>query len=119
KHHFPNNSGGNVYGVVRDIDPSEFNYRGELDNSYRNTYFKHSNTSEDNWGDIRGMLAVRGTNGPGRFGRGSRSVLTDPEQWLRHIAFMAITCNSESGINSGHNDDYYLYRGIADPRFIL
>src|SRR4030095_15583746 len=64
---FPNNTGANLYSVVRDVDPSEFEYRGEGANSYRNTYFKDTNVSEDDWQDLIGMLAVMGTNGPAGF----------------------------------------------------
>ena len=32
---------------------------------------------------------------------------------------MALFNNSESSLNTGFNDDYYFYRGVDDPRFLL
>lgn len=116
---FPDNDGGNYYSVYRDIAPKEFNYRGENPASYQNTYFKGSNVSEDDWRDIIGMLEVMGDNQTASWtSERARSVI-DVEQWLRHLAVMSLFGNSESGINTGNNDDYAMYRGQTDPRFIL
>lgn len=117
--HYPSNPGGNVYRVQRNIDPSEFDYRGENPSSYQNTYFKSSNTSENDWQDIVGLHAVMGLNGIVLFEAENIQTVIDPAQWLRHIAVMSLIGNSESGINSGHNDDYFMYRGVNDPRFVL
>jgi len=124
--HFPLDSGGSIYKQVRDIDPSAFEYRGEDPNNYRNTYFKETNVSEDDWTDLIGMLSVMGFQFSG-LGQPNPLPFTDEnvravinvDQWLTHVALMSLVGNSESGINSGHNDDYYMYRGIDDPRFIL
>jgi len=32
---------------------------------------------------------------------------------------MALFNNQETGLNSSFNDDYFFYRGVNDPRFIL
>lgn len=116
---FPDNDGGNIYAVVRDIAPKEFGYRGENPASYQNTYFKGSNLSENDWRDIIGMLEVMGENQTGTWTSARARSVIDVEQWLRHLAVMSLFGNSESGINTGNNDDYELYRGQADPRFIL
>ena len=41
------------------------------------------------------------------------------DQWLRWIATMTILANGETNIANGTDDDYAIYRGVADPRFIL
>ncbi len=41
------------------------------------------------------------------------------EQWLTHLAVMNLMGNNETGLNSGYNDDYFMYRGVNDPRFNL
>ena len=41
------------------------------------------------------------------------------DQWMTHLALMAIFNNQETGLNIGYNDDYEMYRGINDPRLIL
>ena len=116
---FPDNDGGNIYAVVRDIAPKEFGYRGENPASYQNTYFKGSNVSEDDWRDLIGMLEVMGENQTATWTSARARSVIDVEQWLRHLAVMSLFGNSESGINTGNNDDYEMYRGPNDPRFIL
>jgi hypothetical protein len=119
RNHFPDDDNGNVYKVVRDILPPNFDYRGTTPAAYQNTYFKESNVSENNWTDLIGMLEVMGENRTNLFtNAGARSVI-NVEQWLRHLAVMSLLGNGESGLTTGNNDDYYLYAGVNDPRFIL
>jgi hypothetical protein len=40
-------------------------------------------------------------------------------KWLRYIALDSLLMNNETGLNLGQGDDYFLYRGVADPRFVL
>ena len=119
ENHFPLDGGGNGYRAQRNIDPSEFDYRGENPSSYRNTYFKESNVSEDDWRDLIVMHNVMGLNGVVPFVEGNVRQVVNVEQWFTHLAVMSLMANSESGLNSGHNDDYFMYRGVNDPRFIL
>jgi len=116
---FPDNGGGNIYAVVRDIRPPNFDYRGETPASYQNTYFKDSNVSENDWRDLIGMLEVMGENQTATFTTNRARAVINVEQWLTHLAVMNLFGNNESGINTGNNDDYYLYRGLNDPRFIF
>ena len=115
--HFPDDDGGNLYRARRNIAPSGFEYRGEEADSYRNTWFKTSNTAEDDWSDLIGMLSVIDSEEELSLER-VREVI-NVEQWLTHLAVMALFNNSESSLNTGFNDDYFFYRGIDDPRFQL
>ena len=117
--HFPEDGGGNVYKVVRDIRPPNFDYRGPTPNSYTNTYFKETNVSENDWSDIIAMLRVMGENSGTEFTVENVRQVINVEQWLTHLAVMNLLANGESGLNTGNNDDYYMYRGQADRRFIL
>ncbi|MBE0544796.1 MAG: lamin tail domain-containing protein [Verrucomicrobia bacterium] len=116
-HWFPDDSSGNVYRVIRDIAPPDFNYRGTDQNAYTNTWFKESNVSEDNWSDLIGMLRIMGTND--LFTTESARGVINAEQWLTYLAVMALFENRETSPNTGHNDDYFVYAGVNDPRFIL
>jgi hypothetical protein len=118
-HHFPTDGNGNVYRVIRDIPPPDFSYRGETPGSYQNTWFKESNESENDWTDLIGMLRVVGINNVTSFTTDNVRQVINVEQWLRHLAVMNILGNNETGLNTGYNDDYYMYRGVTDPRFIL
>jgi len=120
--HFPTDGGGNVYKVVRDLPPSpypNFDYRGTDVAQYKRTYVKQSNSSEDDWADMIGMLEVMGENQTGLFTSDRARAVVNVEQWLRHLAVMNLMGNNESGLNTGNNDDYFMYRGVDDPRFIL
>lgn len=65
------------------------------------------------------MLRVMGTNGIVPFTEESVRQVLNVEQWLRHLAVMNLLGSAETSLNSGYNDDYLLYRGLDDPRFIL
>ena len=120
--HFPTDGGGNVYKVVRDLPPSpypNFDYRDTDVDQYKRTYVKQSNSSEDDWADMIGMLEVMGENQTGLFTTARARAVVNVEQWLRHLAVMNLMGNNESGLNTGNNDDYFMYRGVDDPRFIL
>ncbi|MCI0366343.1 MAG: CotH kinase family protein, partial [Phycisphaerales bacterium] len=136
--HFPDDANGNIYKAVRDINPPNFDYRTvaaypsgnysgdnfvnygpENKNTYTNSFYKESNVSEDDWTDLIGMLRVMGINGTTEFTESAVRTVINVEQWLTHLAVMSLMGNHESGLNDGHNDDYYMYRGIVDPRFIL
>jgi Lamin Tail Domain/CotH kinase protein/Bacterial TSP3 repeat len=117
--HYPFDSGGDAYKVVRDIRPPEFDYRGENPDLYRNTYFKSTNVSEDDWTGLINMLRVMGLNGTIEFDETSVRQVVDVEQWMRHLALMCLFANGESGIYTGNNDDYYLYGGVKNPRYLL
>ncbi len=143
ENHFPNDSGGNAYRAVRDIGPPHMAYRtpadfptgtyqnplggttfftnyGERDGrTYGNTYFKESNTSENDFEDLVTMLEVMGENQTGLFATDRARAVINAEQWMTHLAVMNLYGNNETGLNTGHNDDYFMYRGVNDPRFIL
>ncbi|PYI84918.1 MAG: hypothetical protein DME26_12340 [Verrucomicrobia bacterium] len=127
--HFPNDSNGNVYRALRDLVPSDFDYRTlaaypglsgpEDKNSYTNTWFKTTNVSEDDWTDLIAMLRIFGLNGTEPFTPENVRKVINVEQWLRHLAMMNLLGNNETGLNTGYNDDYFMYRGTKDRRFIL
>jgi hypothetical protein len=141
--HFPNDSGGNVYKQVRDWGPPEFDYRTtaaypsafygppspignnfinfgpEDGRTYTNTYYKETNATEDDWTDLIGMLRVMGINGTTEFTEPAVRTVINVDAWLAHLAVMCLMGNAESGLNDGHNDDYYMYAGALDRRFVL
>ena len=116
--HYPQNGGGEVYKVVRDIRPPNFEYRGQNPSAYRNTYFKSSKQSEDDWTSLINMLEVAGENAS-PYDPSSIRVHADVEQWITHLAVMNIFANNESGMNTGNNDDYLIYTGDADKRALF
>ncbi|MGZ8899958.1 MAG: lamin tail domain-containing protein, partial [Limisphaerales bacterium] len=127
--HFPNDSNGNVYRALRDLLPPNFDYRvssvyptlqgPENKDSYTNTWSKATNESEDDWTDLIAMLRVLGPNGTEPFNVENLERVIDLQQWVLHLAIMNLLGNAETGLNTGHNDDYFMYRGVSDARFNL
>ncbi len=114
---FPDNGGGNVYLVQRNIQPPNFNYRGTAASAYKNTYFKQSNVPADDWSDLIAMLEVMGEDRTALFTMERARSVIDVEQWLLHLAVMSMFGNNESGVNTGNNDDYYFYSRTPDRLF--
>ncbi len=117
--HFPGNGGGNAYKCMRDAGPADLSYRGSNANSYRNSYFKRTNTSEDDWSDLIDLCYVMSQTTPDDIYVEEVKRVANVEQWLRFFALNAILDNSETSLANGYGDDYYLYRGVEDPRFVL
>jgi hypothetical protein len=117
ENHFPHDPGGNIYAVFRDINPPDMVWRGSNSSAYTNTYFKSSNTAENDFRDIVALHRIFATND--LYTTNNVRAVINVEQWLAHLAMMAIYNNQETGLNVGYNDDYQMYRGINDPRFML
>ena len=118
KNHFPDNAGGNAYKCMRDFGPADLQYRGTNPDDYRNSYFKETNEAQDDWSDLMDLCLVLSETPDDIYVEQVRRVL-DPEEWLRFFAINTLLDNSETSLANGYGDDYYLYSGTKDPRFIL
>ena len=118
KQQFSNDPDGNLYACFRDAGEADLLYRGTNPNSYRPSYFKESNASQDDWSDLIHMTEVLNNAPEATYLQEVSKVINVP-QWLRYIALDALLGNYETGLNTGYGDDYFLYRGMADPRFVL
>lgn len=132
-HHFPTDSGGNIYSVRRtDGTPyqeGDLSYLAPVGlnggDPYRAVYFKTTNASEDDWSDL---IALTQSLAKGRF----TTLLAPPtwdadyvsavqakvnvDQWTTWFAAQALVGNGETNLSNGYGDDYYLYIGNADTR---
>ncbi len=109
---------GNLYSCFRDNGEADLLYRGTNPNSYRPSYFKESNASRDDWSDLIHMTDVL-NNAPEATYFQDVSKVINVSYWLRYIALDSLLMNNETGLNSGIGDDYFMYRGVTDPRFVL
>jgi len=117
--HFPDDGAGNAYKCMRDAGPADFQYRGENFGSYRNSYLKRTNTAEDDFSDIVDLCYALSSNTPdSRYVEEVNRVI-DVDQWLRYFAVNTLLDNSETSLPNGRGDDYYLYRGVEDRRFVV
>ena len=114
---FPEDPAGNVYRAMRDIAPSQFAWRGSNYLAYTNTWFKWTNTSENDWSDLLTMLRILGTND--LFSLAAAQSVIHLDQWMTYFAVMALFDNRETSLYNGYNDDYFMYAGALDRRFRL
>lgn len=119
KDHFPDDPDGNLYACFRvGNNEADLRYEGQNPNTYRNRYFKENNTAEDDWSDLINLADVL-NNAPDETYLQEVGKAINIPQWLRYIALNSLFTNYETGLDMGIGDDYFMYRGVADPRFVL
>jgi len=122
--HFPNDGAGNVYSKRRGgcpVDSAGFEYWGAFPQDYINCgYDKESNASENDWMDLISLLsAVDPDTTPGEQYAAAMRHNANIELWMRYFAVLFLMNSTETALNAGADDDYNMYRGILDPRFII
>ncbi|MBN2592351.1 MAG: lamin tail domain-containing protein [Sedimentisphaerales bacterium] len=116
--HFPDDAGGNAYKCMRDFGPADLQYRGSDPDDYRDSYFKTTNEAQDDWSDLMDLCYVMSETPDDIYIEEVKRV-ADVEKWIRFFALNALLDNSETSLANGYGDDYYLFCGIEDPRFVL
>ncbi|MGE5294707.1 MAG: lamin tail domain-containing protein, partial [Solirubrobacterales bacterium] len=121
KTHFREDPNGNLYTCFR-LDSgaaeAELRYEGDDPNAYRNRYFKANHVAQDDWSDLIHMVDVL-NNAPEETYLEEVEKVINLRQWLRYIAVDSLLLNQETGLNMGIGDDYFLYCGDTDHRFVL
>ncbi|MDG2488947.1 MAG: CotH kinase family protein, partial [Roseibacillus sp.] len=121
RNHWPLDPDGNLYQVRDNEDTDEegdLRHEGPNADSYRDTYFKKTNEAEDNWSDLIALTdALNNAPVESYFEDVGRVVNID--QWVTYFALDTLAGNREGGLITSKGDDYGLYSGIADPRFVL
>ncbi len=121
EHHFPADSEGNFYSAFRldsGADEADLTYDGPDADAYRNRYFKDTNEEADDWSDLIALTDAL-NNAPAANYVQVVAQHVNIDQWLRYLALDALLQNRETGLNRGIGDDYKMYRGVNDPRFVL
>lgn len=114
---FPDDDSGNLYRGKRVVLPgANLRYQGESADDYRTNYLKYSNESEDDYTDLIELVRVLNETPDASYAAEVRRVV-NVEEWLRNLALNALVDNSETSLSSGYGDDYWMYRGVSDPRF--
>jgi len=119
---YPRDSSGNMYRGIRLRAPgADLHYEGEDAAPYRENYFKRTNTSEDDWSDLIELTRVLDEAAEVEYAAAVRRVV-DVEAWMLYFALETLADNKETNLANGNNgdgegDDFFLYRGVLDPRF--
>ncbi|PYJ85945.1 MAG: hypothetical protein DME22_07170 [Verrucomicrobia bacterium] len=88
--------------------------------AYTNAYFKQNNFIENDWSDLMTLIGVLNvTNGttPATYVSDVQRVL-DVDEWMKYMAVNTLLANNETCLANGYGDDYALYRGTNDTRFL-
>lgn len=117
---FPNDGDGNVYRASVGNHSAQLNYLGTNPDTYLGAgYFKTSNGTENDWADLINLaFAFSQTNAPLADYLTAMSTNVNVEFWMRYFALGTLVCFGETSMFNGRGDDYALYRGIDDPRFV-
>jgi hypothetical protein len=121
ENHLPEDAGGNVYRASTGSHTATLDYRGTDPNAYISRgYQKNSNVSENDWTDLINLTFALdpATTPDNEYVAAVRRNL-NVEQWLRYFSVLSLMAYTETALSSGFGDDYGLYRGIKDPRFIV
>jgi len=121
--HLPEDPSGNMYkGVSTSSPDADLRYINENPDSYRMSYYKQTNTADDDWTDLIELVRVLNTT-PDALYTAEVSRVVDVDEWLRYFAADLLIGNRENSLggvgtqNHYQGDDYSLYRGMVDARF--
>jgi hypothetical protein len=130
KRSFPLDDAGDSYRGIRDqflCDPplnsvADLTWHGSnyAIAVYTNGYFKQNNFVQNDWSDLIDLIAVLNSTNS----YFASNYVTDVqqrinvEQWMQYMAGNTLLDNTETCLANGVGDDYALYRGTMDTRFI-
>ena len=115
--HFPLDDAGNVYRCTRPNTDLSSLTPPTAQSYIAQGYAKASNASENDFSDLTNLTYVlRLTNA--NFTANVRANV-NVEQWMLYFAVTTLLSSEETSLGTGVGDDYGLYRGVNDPRFML
>lgn len=120
---FPLDDQGNLYRGIRDMLPridSDANlaWHGPDFAAYTNAYAKENHGFRNDWSDFIHLLDVLNHTPDDAYTDAVRAVV-NVDQWMRFFAVNTLLGNRENSIGNGAGDDFGLYRGTLDTRFVL
>jgi len=116
---FPNDPDGNIYRCVSEHRYTNLDYLGTDPQDYIDAgYLKNTNSGENDWSDLIRLTDVL-NNAPDATYAQEVEEVVNVDQWLRWFAVSTLIGNNETNLANGYGDDYSMYRGVEDPRFLL
>ncbi|MFM1770623.1 MAG: Inner spore coat protein, partial [Verrucomicrobiota bacterium] len=117
---FPEDGDGNVYRASTGNHNADLTYLGAAPSAYLGRgYTKTSNQTENDWTDLLAMTAVFSqASTPADF-VAAISTNINVTFWMRYFAVGSLINYGETSLFNGRGDDYALYRGLQDRRFVL
>lgn len=119
QNHLPEDDGGNVYRGSTGNHSATLSYLGTDFTSYINAgYSKTANSSQNEWTDLFHLTEVLTSASDLDYVSAVREVV-NVEMWMRYFALFTVTTSMETSLATGRGDDFAMYRGLNDPRFLL
>ncbi len=117
---YPHDDEGNLYRIDDHIQfgSGQFTYEGGNVDVYRRTYLKKTNEALDDYSDIAALTKAL-NEAPAESYREEIEKVANVRQWLEYLAVNTLIENLEGGLGTGRADDFGIYRGVSDPRFVL
>jgi hypothetical protein len=121
---FPFDPDGNVYKCVN-YDSAFPNwtcwleYLGTDPSFYTDDgYSKQTNTANADWSGLIALTHALDAEPDATYVAAVEQIV-NVDQWMRWFAAEALIGNNETNLSTGRGDDYQMYQGVIDPRFIL
>jgi hypothetical protein len=120
---FPLDAQGNLYRGIRDMIPgvdsdADLAWHGPDFAAYTNAYTKENHAFRNDWSDFIQLLDVLNHAPDATYAQELQSV-ANVDQWMRYFAVNTLLDNRENSLGNGQGDDFGLYRGTRDTRFVL
>jgi hypothetical protein len=117
--HFPDDPNGNVYRGSKYPWNANLDYLGADPQTYLTAgYTKTSNQSENDWADLMALTyALNDLANPNYVSGVERNA--NVRLFMRYFAVCTVVDYMETSMCRGVGDDYAMYRGLKDPRFLL
>jgi len=115
---FPTDGEGNVYRASTGAHNADLSF-GTTPQYYRNRgYDKTANSSDDDWSDLMDLTAALSDWANPNYAQAVRAE-ANVEEWMRYFAVFTLLTSMETSLGTGRGDDYGLYRGLLDTRFLV
>jgi hypothetical protein len=120
---FPLDSAGNLYRGVRDLIPgisatADLAWLGSSFTAYTNAYVKENNQVVNDWSDFIQLINLLNNTDDASY-VGAVSNVANVDEWMKYFAVNTLLDNQENSLGIGSGDDFAVYRGTNDSRFLL
>ncbi len=117
--HFPDDPNGNIYRASSGAHSATLAYLGTNPNAYISAgYSKTANGSEYDWSDLINLTDVLNNTPASNYVAAMLTRVNVP-QWMTYFAVFTLLDSKETSLGIGVGDDFAMYRGEFDPRFLL
>ncbi len=118
--HYPDDPNGNAYSKRRPLCNFEYLLPATPQSYVGCAYDKESNISENDWNDLLNLFSALDPDATpaNDYVRAMRQN-ANVEMWLRYFAVLFLMNYTETALANGVDDDFNMYRGVVDPRFLL